>query len=649
MISSHKSQTTFTQEILTESIQHWTRASVSLLDIRHETLPAGHSAIEYCSPAGLFAFSYGGSADVSLGGQRYGIERFGLFHTSKGNSLSISPGESDIGLYKILYRAEAPTFRNKSFKNGSVGAPFRESYGFEPSDPLFFAEHLQHMRARWISGEPLDLLYGKTALHQLVYRVYEELERGDIRRLEPDPVSMAKHYLDTHYREPVSLRTVADSVHVSASSLSRLFRKQEGVSPQEYLIRKRISAAKELLQSTNATLREIASHCGFSDEFHLIKTFKGALRMTPGDYRKLRSTEMRDLSMSVPGSVPYARWNDLHSHTEGDYAMFAAPKGKMMLAVLGLTLLLSACSPSTTSTTGAAGSSGTASSENSLSSATAASTAPAETTREFQHTGGTTEVPTAPKRIVTDWFYGELLTLGIRPIAYPEYLLSEYPYVESEGTEGLGESMEQVIGLEPDLIISVWDESYQQFAKIAPSVLFKSDMPLAERMKTLGDLVGRQKEAQDWQVAFEAKVEEAKTNLQQKMAPDTSVTILSIFQKEVKVHGKRNTGAEVVYKTLGVPAPKAVEELFADTEDWNKTVSLEALPDLAGTDIILTTYDPEGTGQQRLKELKESEVWKDLDAVKNGRVHEVDYYDLFYEDPIAVENQIEMITNMLTE
>lgn len=642
----HRPQAGSQQENLTEHIRHWTQASVTLLDIRHETLPAGHSAIEYSAPAGLFLFSYGGSADVSLGGQLYGIERFGLFHTSKGTSLSIRPGESDLGFYKILYRAEAPIFRNKSFKHGSAGAPFRESYGFEPSDPLFFAEHLRHMRARWISGKPLDLLYGKTALHQLVYRVYEELERGDIRRLEPDPVSMAKHYLDTHYREPVSLRTVADSVHVSASNLSRLFRKQESVSPQEYLIGKRISAARELLQSTNATLREIAYNCGFSDEFHLIKTFKNAVRMTPGDYRKLRSTEMRDLSMSIPGPLPYAKYDALHSHTEGDHAMFAAPKGKMMLAVLGLTLLLSACSPSATPTTGA---SGTGNSENSVSSTTTASTAPAETTREFQHTGGTTEVPTEPKRIVTDWFYGELLTLGVRPIAYPEYLLSEYPYVESEGTEGLGESMEQVISLEPDLIISVWDESYQQFAKIAPSVLFKSDMPLAERMKLLGELVGRQKEAEEWKVSFEQKVEQAKSNLQQKMEPDTSVTIMSIFQKEVKVHGQRNTGAEVVYKTLGVPAPKAVEELFADTEDWNKTISLEALPDLAGTDIILTTYDPEGTGQQRLKELKESEVWKDLDAVKNGRVHEVDYYDLFYEDPIAVENQIEMITNMLTE
>lgn len=65
----HRPQADSQQKNLTEHIRHWTHASVTLLDIRHETLPAGHSAVEYSAPAGLFAFSYGSSADVSLSGQ----------------------------------------------------------------------------------------------------------------------------------------------------------------------------------------------------------------------------------------------------------------------------------------------------------------------------------------------------------------------------------------------------------------------------------------------------------------------------------------------------------------------------------------------------------------------------------------------------
>jgi iron complex transport system substrate-binding protein len=71
------------------------------------------------------------------------------------------------------------------------------------------------------------------------------------------------------------------------------------------------------------------------------------------------------------------------------------------------------------------------------------------------------------------------------------------------------------------------------------------------------------------------------------------------------------------------------------------------LPEISGTHIILTAYDPEGSARETLEQLEQSRVWDSLDAVKNGRVHKVAYYDLFFDDPIAIEHQIDMLTNMI--
>ena len=270
-----------------------------------------------------------------------------------------------------------------------------------------------------------------------------------------------------------------------------------------------------------------------------------------------------------------------------------------------------------------------------------------DATKEFQHEGVKTIVPSEPKRIVADWYYGELLALGVRPIGYPEYLLTEYPYRDSAGTEGLGESMEQVIDLKPDLIISTWDDSYKQFEKIAPSVLLKLNTGVEEKMRVLGELVNKQAEAESWIASFEEKLEHAKQRLAKEGQSDMTVTILSVFQKDLKVYGYRNMGGDVLYNLLEVEPPGRVKEIFSEADIWNQTISFEALPEIAGTHIILTAYDPEGSARGTLEQLEQSRVWNSLDAVKNGRVHKVDYYDLFFDDPIAIEHQIDMLTSML--
>ena len=72
---------------------------------------------------------------------------------------------------------------------------------------------------------------------------------------------------------------------MSASYLSRLFKKQEGENLLDYLHQVRIAKIKELL-STPATLNQIAEKTGYYNSLAMIRVFKRYEGETPGKYRE---------------------------------------------------------------------------------------------------------------------------------------------------------------------------------------------------------------------------------------------------------------------------------------------------------------------------------------------------------------------------
>jgi len=617
-----------------------------LLDVRYQIVSSKTPIFNYRMPSSMFLFSYNGSAEVCLDDNVFSVERFGIFHGGKGSCLSIRPNEGEVNFYTIYYKTEEPPFyKEELIQLLSVVNPFQELYGFSPRNPLLFLEQLKKLHHRWNGGSLLNSLYGRAALLQWVCAIYEELTHSGTQELQPDTVSLVKLYLDEHYHEMISLQDLAERFHISSGHLTRLFKKQLQVGPQEYVIRRRVEAARRQLLDTDATLREIAWSCGFSDEFHLIKMFKSCYGVTPGDFRKMSSIRLSDAAMGKVAHFPYASRElaGLDLITKGEYTVIGANKGNFILsAALCLMLLLSACSAPAPSTGGA-------NAANSVPTQGADSQQAIAATREFQQDGQSTVVPAEPQRIIADWFYGELLALGIRPIGYPDYLLKEYPFADPDGTVGLGESIEQIIELKPDLIISTWAESYEQFSKIAPSVLLESKDGVINKMQVLGELVNKQEEAENWIRSFKQKLETSRQRLAKDIAPGTTVTILGVFKKDLRLYGFHNMGGEVLYNLLQIEPPQRVKEMFEQSDAWNQSISFEMLEEIAGTHIILTVYDPENSGRETIEQLEQSELWKNLDAVKNGRVHKIDYYDLFFDDPIAIEHQIEMLTNLILQ
>lgn len=102
-----------------------------------------------------------------------------------------------------------------------------------------------------------------------------------------------RRYIDTHYKEPLNLDTLAQQVHVNKYYMVHSFKKEFGVSPMQYLSRRRIEESKYLLEETDMSLTQISRVLGFSSASYFSQSFCKAVGMPPMEYRKRGKSDGR--------------------------------------------------------------------------------------------------------------------------------------------------------------------------------------------------------------------------------------------------------------------------------------------------------------------------------------------------------------------
>jgi len=98
-------------------------------------------------------------------------------------------------------------------------------------------------------------------------------------------VERAVRFINEHYSDSVSLRTVAMEASTNPYTLSRTFGAIMGASFRSYLLRVRIAKAEQLLRDSGRTITEIAQMVGFGDLPRFDKVFRRATGMPPSVYR----------------------------------------------------------------------------------------------------------------------------------------------------------------------------------------------------------------------------------------------------------------------------------------------------------------------------------------------------------------------------
>lgn len=106
-----------------------------------------------------------------------------------------------------------------------------------------------------------------------------------------EPVRDALAYIDNHIERTVSLREVAEHIHLNASYFSVLFKDQMQMTFSEFVARKKLQKAKEMLLTTKLPIAEIAERVGYHTAKYFNKVFKEYEGQSPGQYRSELSEE----------------------------------------------------------------------------------------------------------------------------------------------------------------------------------------------------------------------------------------------------------------------------------------------------------------------------------------------------------------------
>lgn len=261
--------------------------------------------------------------------------------------------------------------------------------------------------------------------------------------------------------------------------------------------------------------------------------------------------------------------------------------------------------------------------------------------------GKTIEIPKTPKRIVlmASSYTGNLLDLGVKPVGVDSYAFqSDILKPKLKGVTKLGAGdVEKIAELKPDLIISFdTDKNNTKYSKIAPTIpVSYTKHGYLDIHEELGKIVNQEDKAKEFVTKWKEETAKDGEEIKKHLGEDTTYSIYQLFQKKIYVYGDNwGRGSEIIYQAFGL---KMQDQVVKDVKKtgW-KEISAEDLGKYAG-DVILISSD---TGKIS-NSIVESKVWKNLSAVTNKDVVQYDAEDFWFNDPISLEYQRDVLKKEL--
>ncbi len=157
-----------------------------------------------------------------------------------------------------------------------------------------FLRQVNGLGAFQVSGVANDSPVKKlgSTLRELKKRMLAAPKPGEIlwedvsERQGSDPVEQAVSFIRDHLQSKLSRQDVADQVHLNPEYLSKLFRRETGLSLKDFILTEKMKKAATLLADSNLPISLVASKVGFDNLSHFSRTFQNYYQTSPKDYRQ---------------------------------------------------------------------------------------------------------------------------------------------------------------------------------------------------------------------------------------------------------------------------------------------------------------------------------------------------------------------------
>lgn len=259
-------------------------------------------------------------------------------------------------------------------------------------------------------------------------------------------------------------------------------------------------------------------------------------------------------------------------------------------------------------------------------------------------------------RVVAFYYGGILLSMGTKPVGANLTWWGGSAFLrdmESDITDvGITPSLDMIAELAPDLILMNSNNlaDYEPLSKIAPSVMIPYDgnRTVYEDMRIVGELIGSTAEADRYIARYESKAASAREMIRRSRVADEK-TVATIIRFEAKGEEFAVFGSNYgrsgwpLYSGLRLLPLLQVRRMMEQGIHFRQHIPIDLLTEYAAdSDYIFVIHETEG-----IEHVANREIWQQLHAVRHGRVFELGHERFSYFDPISIESQLELLTELL--
>lgn len=133
------------------------------------------------------------------------------------------------------------------------------------------------------AADKKNLPYIEHLLNDILYT--HQQEQTGIFQPKDKRIAQAVEMIRKQFDKELTVTELAKAVHLSYPHFNRLFIKQLGMTPIQYIHQLRLDKAKELLYTTDLPIKTVASECGFRDIYYFSNFFKSTTGLSPTQYR----------------------------------------------------------------------------------------------------------------------------------------------------------------------------------------------------------------------------------------------------------------------------------------------------------------------------------------------------------------------------
>jgi AraC-like DNA-binding protein len=237
----------------------------------------------------VLAYVTSGSGMLQIGEKKQELKPGMLFQVWPGNYLKITTGAADLlSFYSVHFWYGVVRWQGMQgmWHPGEGPLPFSECMKVSAGTDMYnsFADLFKTWSAKEASrvweANIRFLHIIKTAVDCSVMQRSAEEASG------ARAVREALAYIKLHYKEPLTREKIARHVSLSPAYFSSLFKSHTGYTPVEYIHRLRLDRARQLLRTTDLSVREVAEQVGFADSFYFTRLFTKDTGISPREYRQ---------------------------------------------------------------------------------------------------------------------------------------------------------------------------------------------------------------------------------------------------------------------------------------------------------------------------------------------------------------------------